>query len=435
VADLVPKGIRLAKEKAVTGIKQKLGGVRDRIKNFLQDKWNRLKEKLGIRKPGKEGPKGGAKETPDPAAKKAAELPAAIAQAKTITEANDAANTPVPGLIGLLNASVKSKYSWIKRFEARPKVVPGHYSIHMIASDHEIDPDYTPRPGAAKGDLASELGVSSERIEHALEVLSPEEVRRLHGELGQDLFEILVNPKKPKPNVIRNFSRALELAAGDSVARKEMLEILRLTKKGSVSGAALEEALSQLVPFMERYQGRISGDFASRFRRAVQKNDPVQAKAEIRLAEDILEGRTPLGRESSVEGLPDRSIENRQTPEYRVTGSGSGNRLVEVKSIREPLAEEGIKRNVKKAISQIKEQAEETFETGGFIRIDASPSPPTTMTPEEIHRAVKGQLWFTPDSGKAGKQFVEWVEVLYNDAKGSRTVRFRVQGDDLIISP
>jgi hypothetical protein len=227
----------------------------------------------------------------------------------------------------------------------------------------------------------------------------------------------------------------LELAAGDSVARKEMLEILRLAKKGSVSGAELENALSQLVPFMERYQGRISGDFASRFRRAVQNKDAVQAEAEIRLAEDILEGRTPLGRESSVEGLPERSIENRQTPEYRVTGSGSGDRLVEVKTISEPLGQEGIKRNVKKAIGQIKDQAQEAGETGGFIRIDASPSPPTTMTQEEMRRVVKGQLWFTPDSGKQGKQFVEWVEVLYNDAKGSRTVRFRVQGDDLIISP
>jgi len=338
-------------------------------------------------------------------------------------------DTPVPALLGVLNASVKSRYSWIKRFEARPKGTLGHYSVHMIASDHEIDPDYTTRSGAAKGDLASELGVSSERIEHALKVLSPEEVRRLHGDLGQDLFEILASPKR-NLDVIRNFSRALELAAGDSVARKEMLEILRLTKKGSVSGLALEEALSQLVPFMERYQGRISGDFASRFRRAVQKNDAVQAKAEIRLAEDILEGRTPLGKGSSVEGLPERSIEGRETPEYRVTGSGSGNRLVEVKNILEPLSKNGLKRNVNKAMSQIKDQAKETLETGGLIRIDASSSPPTTMTQEEIYNAVKGELWST----SKGKEFVEWVEVFYNDAKGSQTVRFRVQGDDLIIS-
>ena len=159
VADLVSQGVKLAKEKAVTGIKQKIGGIKQRVLDFLKDRWNRLQEKLGIKKPpeaGKEGAQRGPKETPDPAAKKAAELPAAIAQAKTITEANDAANTPVPALIGVLNASVKSQYSWIKRFEARPKPVPGHYSVHMIASDHEIDPDYTAGGGTAKGDLAKE---------------------------------------------------------------------------------------------------------------------------------------------------------------------------------------------------------------------------------------------------------------------------------------
>jgi hypothetical protein len=60
--------VKLAKEKAIPFIKQKLGGVKHRIKNFLQDKWNRLKEKLGIKKPGQAGKKGadkGAKGTTD----------------------------------------------------------------------------------------------------------------------------------------------------------------------------------------------------------------------------------------------------------------------------------------------------------------------------------------------------------------------------------
>ena len=127
-----------------------LRGIKQRVLGFLKDKWNRLKEKLGIKKPkeaGKEGAERGPKETTDNTAKKAAELPGAIAQAKAITKANDAVDTPVPALIGVLNASVKSKYSWIKRFEARPKAAPGHYSIHMIASDHDLG-DYTTQGGA-----------------------------------------------------------------------------------------------------------------------------------------------------------------------------------------------------------------------------------------------------------------------------------------------
>ncbi|MEH1898048.1 MAG: DUF4157 domain-containing protein [Nostoc sp.] len=83
-----------------------------------------------------------AEEAAEKDAKKAAELPAAIAEAKSITEANDIVNTPALVLIGILTATVKPQYSWVKGFEAHIKE-PGHYSIHMIASDHEIDPNYT----------------------------------------------------------------------------------------------------------------------------------------------------------------------------------------------------------------------------------------------------------------------------------------------------
>jgi F0F1-type ATP synthase membrane subunit b/b' len=55
VADKVGKGVKLAKEKAVTWIKQKIGGIKQRVLGFLKDKWNRLKEKLGIKKPGEAG--------------------------------------------------------------------------------------------------------------------------------------------------------------------------------------------------------------------------------------------------------------------------------------------------------------------------------------------------------------------------------------------
>ncbi|HAG83790.1 MAG TPA: hypothetical protein DCL61_22240, partial [Cyanobacteria bacterium UBA12227] len=145
VENLVRQGVKLAKDKVVPFIKEKIAGVKHRIKSFLEDKWNKLKEKLGIKDPEKPGKKPGESgaNNADNAAKKAQELPAAIAMAKGVTETNDALDTPVPALIGILTSTVKSKYSWIDRFEARPKAVPGHYSIHMIASDHEIDKDYT----------------------------------------------------------------------------------------------------------------------------------------------------------------------------------------------------------------------------------------------------------------------------------------------------
>ena len=47
VEGLVRNGVKFAKERAIPFIKEKLGGVKHRVKNFLQDRWNRLKERLG----------------------------------------------------------------------------------------------------------------------------------------------------------------------------------------------------------------------------------------------------------------------------------------------------------------------------------------------------------------------------------------------------
>jgi hypothetical protein len=87
----------------------------------------------------------GAREASDDPALKAAELPAAMAEARGITELNDATGTPAPILEGILNSTVKPRYSWLERFQARPKVEPGLYSIHLIASDHVVAGKY-PKP-------------------------------------------------------------------------------------------------------------------------------------------------------------------------------------------------------------------------------------------------------------------------------------------------
>ncbi len=107
----------------------------------------------GAEKGAKEGAEEGAekstKETTDDAAKKAAELPAAMTEARTITEINDAIDTPAPVLVGILNSTVKPKYSWLQHFEAEPKGMPGHYSIYMIASKNHVG-DIEPNQGGQK---------------------------------------------------------------------------------------------------------------------------------------------------------------------------------------------------------------------------------------------------------------------------------------------
>jgi hypothetical protein len=50
--------VKLAKEKAIPFIKQKIGGIKQRVQGFLKDRWNRLTEKLGIKKPKPEKPTG-----------------------------------------------------------------------------------------------------------------------------------------------------------------------------------------------------------------------------------------------------------------------------------------------------------------------------------------------------------------------------------------
>lgn len=140
----------------------------------------------------------------------------------------------------MLNASVKSRYSWIKRFEARPKGTLGHYSVHMIASDHEIDPDYT--------DGNSEKAVSNKaeklRPDEAaaflnkVEKLSPEEAAAFLGKVEKlsptqavaflnkidsmtpDLVTAFLNKvDKLNPSEARNLLRKVEGLPSDEVAR------------------------------------------------------------------------------------------------------------------------------------------------------------------------------------------------------------------------
>lgn len=232
-----------------------------------------------------------------------------------------------------------------------------------------------------------------------------------------ELQEHLAKQSQP---IQQNFNRAIELAGNDAILREETIENLRLHKLGSLSTRALEASLWDLVNFQERYNQRVFGDFASRFRRRHRQNaDPSQAEAELRTAEDILEGRTILGDNCSVEGLPEN--QSRSTPEYRVTGEDRESHLVEVKRIGEagqPLSRTGLDRNLRAAIGQIRTQAEQTSEREGFVRIDGSHTGSTNITPENMRRLIKGRL-VSQRGNQRVIDFVKWVEVLYNDDTGT----------------
>ncbi|MBE1501501.1 hypothetical protein H4696_008601 [Amycolatopsis lexingtonensis] len=73
----------------------------------------------------------------------AAELPAALLAAKGIAAANERVGAPVPVVLAQLTA-LKTTFRWIKRFEAEPRAIPGHYALYLIASRRTVDPDYDP---------------------------------------------------------------------------------------------------------------------------------------------------------------------------------------------------------------------------------------------------------------------------------------------------
>jgi Domain of unknown function (DUF4157) len=72
---------------------------------------------------------------------KARELPFALSLAKAIAEGHDSKDSPPLAVIASL-LPLRARYRWIKGFAARPKS-PGHYRIVMLASEYELDSDYT----------------------------------------------------------------------------------------------------------------------------------------------------------------------------------------------------------------------------------------------------------------------------------------------------
>lgn len=249
-------------------------------------------------------------------------------------------------------------------------------------------------------------------------------------EIPADQFKVLESKKLTKEG-LENYAEALRLAGDDTIARSEIIEYLRLiTDKGTLSIKQMEQALEGLNTFMQKYQGKISGDFASRFRRAVQKNDMLEAQAEIKLAEDLLEGRTVLGNNVKVEGLKDGVEEGVQTPEYRMITASGEKALAEVKAMA-TLSKNGFKNNLKKAISQVKEQMNSTGEAYGYIRIDATlQQKATTLTQDDIFNIVKGRLL---DPTQRGIDYIKHVEVLYFDSTGAQKLLFEVNSKKEII--
>jgi hypothetical protein len=266
---------------------------------------------------------------------------------------------------------------------------------------------------------AMDLGISQERFEALSNAVSDEQLRRLSLHVGPESLSSLA---KRDPKAIQSYARILELADSDPVAREALLRFLPPSKV-HIPNTKFEQCLQEVETFLQKYQGRVAGDFPERFgRKFTPKGDGPQAESELKLAEDLLDGKTEKGKDLEIEGLVGRKdqngkiIQGEQLPEYRVTTPDGRTFLAEVKRIEVPLSSNNLDNNLKKAISQVKEGSLRTGEKGGYIRIDASNSPSSLLNQGEIENLVRARL---TDKAQRGFENIEYVEVLYKDASGT----------------
>lgn len=287
---------------------------------------------------------------------------------------------------------------------------------HGHASEHEPHEPPTPRPEhggreAQARELAPELDLTEAETLNLLHSFDARTLRDLHEAFGADGLRALA--RRP-PEVRDAFSRAWEAAGHDPVAREALMHGARLNDRGTLSNDGFRQALDRYAQFRDRYGDRVSGDFLSRFWRSLTKAmDPRQAEAELRLAEDLLAGDTPLGDARHVDALPERGDQGERVPEYRVT-TPDGARLVENKAIGEPgqpLSKNGVRNNAGSANEQLREQSACTGEIDGLIRLDGRDAGNTDVTPETLADWVSSKLP-SPRDSKATR----WVEIFYRDA-------------------
>ncbi|NBH11181.1 hypothetical protein, partial [Amycolatopsis sp. SID8362] len=216
----VTRILRMVREFAATNpaMKRIAAGVEWIFQKFLAY----LRTSYGIA-----GPEERAAGRGDDLLEHAAELPAALLAAKGIAAANERAGAPVPVVLAQLTA-LKATFRWIKRFEAEPRAIPGHYALYLIASRRVVDPDYDP---------LGHLAAATRRIIASLrrDPRFTPYLDRAIEQLGRNADEVL-----PLFNRVRDIPGAenllADLASGSTTLRGAIGE-LRFTRRLLDEGA------------------------------------------------------------------------------------------------------------------------------------------------------------------------------------------------------
>lgn len=291
----------------------------------------------------------------------------------------------------------------IARYNSGETAVPGPREVMLRHQAREV---------------ASRMGLTESEALALLRALDPATIQGLYDQFGIEGMRSLAS--RP-PEVLEAFGQALRITGADPVARASLMEGVRLNQRGTLSNAVFQEALTAYTRFRATYGDRVSGDFMSRFWRSLARRmDPRQAEAEIRLAEDLLAGRTPIREVGHLEGLPESPVPGGRVPEYRAT-TPEGARLVENKAIgdpNQPLTRTSVGNNARSANDQIHGQAERTGEAeGGLIRLDGRDTAPTDVTPETLAEWVSKRI---PNPRQS--RVTSWVEIFYRN-NGGQIVR------------
>ena len=270
--------------------------------------------------------------------------------------------------------------------------------------------------------LSRETGISQGSIEKVYGDVSPDDIRFLDDKLDKNLVETLFDKAK---DTITNVSKTLKLVGDDNVAVDSVKGILRRNKNGKIEDVQLDNAFSETVDFYGTYKNKVTGDFPDRFVRAKgnpKRFDPDQALGEIQTGKDFLDNKTQLGSVDKIKGIPENTLQDGiKTPDYLLTETDGITRLAEVKTPNGNFRENNLQRNLTTAIKQIK-QSNESVNAGGYIRIDYTNKPATTLSRNRIEDYAKLLIEQAEVANK-----IEFVEILYNDANGKSQLLLQIK--------
>jgi|GEM_PF-6815388 len=205
----------------------------------------------------------------------------AIMMAKTVTEAHDAKNSSIPVLRASL-ALVERKYKkHITKFDIDEKAgMPGHYTVKMVGSKHNIDNDYTPGNGVIPRNWKNFDEQHNEEFIKKLGEFRGDNVLTRNTSISGGEGQLFKSPKESGKALKRWFKHRIE----DMPKSIKLLEDAKVTIKGN---PALDKDMD-IVNVYEKGTDWVRRDFAEKSRPLKDAlKDPEVSAARDRLLNEL----------------------------------------------------------------------------------------------------------------------------------------------------